>query len=100
MDVKEIEVDCPCCATRLTVDVLTRTVLRSTPRERIDATGKARVDPDRWGVATGRVSGRGGEAQDKFDQALSYEKGKEAHLDELYDAARKKLGRRGGDEDA
>lgn len=95
MEVKEIELDCPCCSTRLCIDVLTGTVVRSTAPQRIDETGRPQLDEERWGAAARRVQGRASEAGDEFNQALSIEQGKEARLDDLFEKAKRKLGGRG-----
>jgi hypothetical protein len=93
MNPKQIEVSCPCCATRLTIDVLTSRVLRSaSPAER-DETGKIVLDENRWDRANTKVKDRGERGQDVFDAALSKEKSREKDLDELFDKARKKAKR-------
>ena len=94
METKQIEVDCPCCSTRLVVDVLTRTVLRADAPAQIDETGKAQLDPGRWDAAHGRVSGRGRSAEEKLGAALESERSKEDRLDSLFDKAKEKLQRR------
>ena len=93
MNPKQIEVACPCCATRLTIDVLTSTILRTArPAER-DETGKTILDPGRWDQANAKIKGRDATGQDVFDAALTKEKGRDKHLDELFDKARKKAKR-------
>lgn len=94
METKQIEVDCPCCETRLVIDVLTRTVLRADAPAQIDETGKAQLDPERWSAASERVVGRSESAQDKLSAALDAERGKEDRLDSLFDKAKDKLERR------
>ena len=93
MNPKQIEVSCPCCAMRLTIDVLTSTVLRSaSPAER-DETGKTVLDEGRWDRANTKVKDRNERGQDVFDAALTKEKSREKDLDELFDKARKKAKR-------
>lgn len=94
MNPKQIEITCPCCDTRITVDVLTGTVLRHAPPTRLDETGKPIVDPARWDEATERVRGRSVQSQDKFEDALGREKRREADLDDLFERAKRKA--RGG----
>ncbi|MFT7485463.1 MAG: uncharacterized Zn finger protein (UPF0148 family) [Candidatus Paceibacteria bacterium] len=99
MENKQIEVDCPCCSTRLTVDVLTRTVMRAiSPQER-EESDPAKRATDLWDGAKQRVDDRGGGAQERLDSALSAEKGKESRLDDLFDQAREKVNRRKPDLD-
>ena len=73
MQNKQIEVECPCCATRLTVDVLSRAVLRAVAPAEVDETGKAQLDPRRWDDARSRVEGRKDSAESKLDQAMARE---------------------------
>lgn len=93
METKQIDVTCPCCATRITVDVLTRTVLRHAPPEQVDDTGKVRLDAGRWDAAAERVGGRREAAEDKLEQALARERDKESRFDELFDRANEKARR-------
>ena len=87
MSAKQIEVTCPCCSTRLTVDVLTAQVLRrSQPEEAGPAAGGA----DRWTTAQDRVRGRTQAGEGKLESALEQERGKAKRFDELFDKAREK----------
>src|SRR5262245_4467943 len=52
MSAKQIDVTCPCCSTRLTVDVLTRQILRRTTPEAAQETASGK---DRWNSAQERV---------------------------------------------
>lgn len=90
MNPKQIDVTCPCCNTRLTVDVLTRTILRHAPPGQVDETGKAVLDEGRWDAAAEKVKGRRSDGQDKFDSALDKERSRTRDLDELFDRAKKK----------
>ena len=88
---KEIEVDCPCCESRLLIDVRTRAVLRHAPKERLDEFGKPMKDASRWDAANEKI-GRGSErGKDAFDQALSKEKSRGEDLDDLFDRAKSKV---------
>ena len=90
METKQIDVECPCCNTRLTVDVLTRTVLRHAPPEQLDETGKQVLDEGRWDAANEKVAGRRSDALDKFDAALGKERSREQDLDDLFEQAKRK----------
>lgn len=87
MSAKEIEIICPCCQSRLTVDVLTAKVLRHEP---IAAAGEA---GDRWASAQDRVRGRTASGTEKLDRALDSERGKLDRLDALFRKAQEKLQR-------
>ncbi len=91
MGTKQIDVVCPCCNTRLTVDVLTRKILRHASPALIDETGKAVLDMGRWDSAKDRVAGRGATSSDKFDSALGQEKTRSGDLDDLFDKAKRKV---------
>jgi hypothetical protein len=95
MEKKQIEVDCPCCATKLTIDVLTSSVVRSTAPAELDETGRPKRDEGRWDRAEGRVAERSAGAQDKLESALDSERTKEARFDDLFEKARKKVEERG-----
>ena len=90
MNPKQIEITCPCCDTRLTVDVLTATVLRHAPPEQLDETGKPILDEGRWDSATAKVQGRLAEGTDKFEDALHREQRREQDLDDLFERAKRK----------
>lgn len=95
METKQIEIDCPCCDTRLTIDVRTRTVLKHAPRAALDETGKVKLDEGRWDQALGRTASRVDEAGSKLNKALEDERAKESRLDDLFDKANKKLREKG-----
>ena len=94
METKQIDVTCPCCNVRLTVDVLTRKILKHAPPEQLDETGKPILDEERWGTASEKVSGRRAAALDKFDTAMGKERTRERDLDDLFEEAKRKA--RGG----
>lgn len=90
MSAKQIEVTCPCCSARLSVDVLTSRVMRT---ERTESAGKA----DKWSSAQDSVRGRSSSGAEKLENALEAERGKKARLDDLFKQAQDKLKR--GDDD-
>jgi len=87
MEKKQIDVTCPCCNTRLTVDVLTRKVMRQAAPGQVDDTGKAVLDETRWDSAQEKVAGRKDASVEKFDDALGQERTREKDLDDLFDKA-------------
>jgi len=87
MSAKQIDVTCPCCSTRLTVDVLTRQILRRTSPE---AAQEGLSGKDRWNSAQERVKERTKSGEDKLESALDHERGKSARFDELFQKARQK----------
>jgi hypothetical protein len=91
MEAKEIEIACPCCSTRLTVDVRTSTVLRARKPEELDTTGKPKLGEKDWSDALGRVRSRSDEAPGKLDELLAKERDKRSRLDDLFKAANDKL---------
>ena len=95
MQPKQIDVTCPCCDTRLTIDVLTSRILRHAPPGQIDETGKAVLDEGRWDTARERVQNRPATSADKFDDALGKEQSREKDLDDLFEKAKRKAKRQG-----
>ena len=95
MDTKEIQVTCPCCESRLEVDVRTARIVRWRKKGETDETGKPVVRDSDWTAASDRVSKRLGSATDKFDESLSREKTRGKDLDELFRKANDKLNRKG-----
>jgi hypothetical protein len=87
MSAKQIDVTCPCCSTRLTVDVLTRQILRKEAPETAQEGGSGK---DRWNSAQERVRDRTKSSEDKLASALENERGKSARFDELFQKAREK----------
>lgn len=85
MSAKEIEVTCPCCQSRLAIDVLTAKVLRH------EAAGEGGAGGDRWASAQDKVRGRTASGTDKLDRALDSERGKKDRLDDLFRKAQEKL---------
>lgn len=91
METKETQVECPCCQSRLEIDLRTGTVLRWRKKGETDELGKPALREGDWSSASERVSKRLGSAADKFDESLSREKAREKDLDELFRKASKKL---------
>ena len=101
MSAKQIDVTCPCCSTRLTVDVLTAQVLRRSPPP--GASDRAEENPssgDRWASAQDRVRERSKSGEDRLENALEQERGKSKRFDELFEKAREKHGRKPGEDAA
>ena len=92
MDRKELEVTCPCCASRLVIDLRTERVVRSARPEERDAEGKPKVGESDWRTAMDRVQGRTRSSEDKLNAALDRERNKQSRLDELFRGAKEKLG--------
>ena len=95
MSAKQIDVTCPCCSTRLTVDVLTAQVLRRSPPSPAASgaeTSESAPEPggDRWASAQARVRERSKSGEDRLENALEQERGKSKRFDELFEKAREK----------
>jgi hypothetical protein len=91
MDAKQIEIACPCCKSRLLVDVRTGKLLRTLRPEELDATGKPVVGERDWDQALGKVRERSDQGENKLDSALDRERKRSADLDDLFRQAREKL---------
>src|SRR5262249_24586792 len=91
METKETQVTCPCCESRLEVDVRTGKVVRWRKKGETDETGKPVVGESDWKGASERVGKRLGSAVDKFDQSLGREKNRAKDLDELFRKASEKV---------
>ena len=100
MPPKHIRVECPCCDSRLEVDVLTERVLSWRRPEELDPSGKPVVRAEDWDAAQARVRGREAEAVDKFDQALRQERTRGNDLDALFDKLRDEGPEAGGESEA
>lgn len=99
MQKKQIEITCPCCSSKLAVDVLTESVLRASAPAELDETGRPKVGTERWTKAEERVEGRSESAEDRLESAFSAERDKETRLDDLFDKARAKAKRREGEDE-
>lgn len=91
MEAKQIEIACPCCNSRLMIDVRSQKVLRHLRPEELDATGKPIVRDADWNEAFNKVRGRSEGVGDKFDQALNRERTRAKDLDALFDRANDSL---------
>ncbi len=98
MSAREIHVSCPCCESRLEIDVRTGAVLKWRRPEELDATGKPIVRQADWDEATGKVKDRMETALDKFDASLDREKNRAKDLDDLFLKAKDKLDKRREDD--
>ncbi len=97
MDAKDTTVTCPCCQSRLEVDVRTGTVVRWRRATELDETGKPVLRESDWKAASERVEKRLGSAGDKFEEGVSREQNREHDLDELFRKANEKLRRKRDD---
>jgi hypothetical protein len=91
MESKQIEITCPCCASRILVDVRTGAVLRTREREEGAAGAQTAEGGRDWSKALGRVQKRSSEAPGKLDAALEREREKRTRLDDLFQKANEKL---------
>jgi hypothetical protein len=81
---KQFEVQCPCCSSRILLDVRTGKVLRALRPEELDSAGKPKVSEKDWEDAFGRVRDRRDSGESRLDQALAREKDKSSRLDDLF----------------
>ena len=86
MSKKQIDVSCPCCSARLTIDVNTAQVMRTVLPEAADGKPKS----DQWESAQERVRERTTKSMDKLESALEGERTKEARFDEIFRKAKEK----------
>jgi hypothetical protein len=91
MDTREIEVTCPCCQHRLSIDVRTERVMRSAGPKAVDEAGKPKLEEKDWDQAVSKVKGREGTGADKLDAFLDGERGKAKRLEDKFREAQKKL---------
>jgi len=91
MESKQLEIACPCCSSRLLVDVRTGKVLRTLRAEQLDEQGKPVVQEADWDHALGRVQERLSTQEDRIEAALERERNKGSRLDELFRKASEKL---------
>jgi len=87
MSSKEIDVTCPCCSARLSVDVRTGQVMKRTLPVK---EGAGEAPKDAWASAQDRVRERTEGGKRKLESALDYERTKEARFDELFKQATEK----------
>jgi hypothetical protein len=98
MTQRETNVTCPCCRSRLEVDVRTGKVVKWRREEELDSTGKPVLREEDWSQAAGRVDGRLSAAADKFDEGFARETSRAKDLDDLFKKASEKLADRDDDE--
>jgi|SRR5882672_2810815 len=92
MNEKQLEITCPCCSSRILIDVRTGAIVRSRKPEEIDLdTGKPKVGEADWADALGKVRRRTDGAPSKLDDALARERDKGSRLDDLFKKASEKL---------
>ena len=84
MDQKELAVRCPCCDSRIVVDVRTSQVLSWSPAGEVDATGRPKATEQGWSAAQERAKGKLGAGLDKFEAGLKREQQREKDLDDLW----------------
>ncbi len=84
MEKKQFEVTCPCCSSRLLLDVRSQKVTRSRRPEELDEAGKPKVTSGDWDDAMGRVQTRESQRDSKLDDALRREENKSDRLDDLF----------------
>ena len=99
MDTRQIEVNCPCCESKLVIDVRTSTVLKHSLPQQLDETGRPILDAGRWKAATERVNDREARGTDAFDAALGKEHKRDEDLDDLFKKAKAKMKRRQDEND-
>ena len=94
MSAKDLEIHCPCCESRIEVDLRTGKVLRWRKKGESDESGKPVLRESDWQAAADRVGKRLSSATDKFDDSLGREKRREKDLDDLFRKASEKLERK------
>jgi uncharacterized Zn finger protein (UPF0148 family) len=91
MDTRQIEITCPCCQNRLTVDVRTERVMRAAAPKELDETGRPKVGDKDWEQAFSKVKDRETSGTGKLDQFLDSERGKAKRLEDKFLEAQRKL---------
>jgi hypothetical protein len=93
MSERQVEIICPCCSARLSIDTRTATVVRARRAGEVDVeSGKPKVGDADWTDALSKVRKRTEGGESKLDSALERERGKSERLDELFRKAKDKLG--------
>ena len=90
MERKQIEIDCPCCTSRILIDVRTGQILRTRRPAATGETGSEGVSQADWQDALGRVRERSSGRDDRLEQALDRERRRERDLDERFEQAKDK----------
>lgn len=88
---KELDITCPCCQSRLAIDVRTQKVVRWKEAGEVDERGRPKLEEKDWNQAVDKVDDRLGRAVDRFDEALGREQSRSTDLDELFRKANEKL---------
>ena len=91
MESKQLEIACPCCQSRILVDVRTGKILRTLRPEELDTSGKPVVSEKDWDQALGRVRGREEQKDRKLNDALTRERDRSKKLEDLFREAQEKL---------
>lgn len=91
METRQIEVTCPCCQQRLSIDVRTERVMRHWSPKASDEAGKPKVEEKDWDQALSKVKDRETSGTSKLDQFLDSERGKTQRLEDKFREAQKKL---------
>ena len=91
MSAKEFDVSCPCCESRLSVDVRTQRVVRWRAGADLgEKDGRPKVSERDWDQALGKVNERLEAGSDRFDDSLQREKRRADDLDALFDKLKDK----------
>ena len=98
METKQIEVVCPCCTNRLTIDLRTQAVMRSRPKQQLDETGKPKMGEADWSQAFGKVKSREENRDDRLGAMLDQERRRPDDLEQRFREARERLDRLPGTE--
>jgi hypothetical protein len=100
METKQIEVVCPCCTNRLSIDLRTQKVVRSRPKEQLDETGKPVIGEKDWSDAFGKVKAREEGRDDRLGSMLEQERRRPDDLERRFREARERLDGAADDEDS
>ncbi|MEM7305691.1 MAG: hypothetical protein AAF682_03420 [Planctomycetota bacterium] len=85
METKEVAIRCPCCDSRIVVDVRTQKILTWARAGEVDAEGRPKVTEQDWDEAQKRAEGRLETGLDKFEAGLAREASRDKDLDALWD---------------
>ena len=85
METKDLAVRCPCCDSRIVVDVRTGKILTWSRAGEVDAEGRPKVTEEDWDAAQDKAKGRLAAGKDKFEEGLARENEREKDLDDLWD---------------
>lgn len=96
METKQIEVLCPCCSNRLTIDLRTEKVMLARPKAQLDETGKPVMGDKDWSRAFGKVKEREESRDDRLGAMLDQERRRPDDLEQRFREARERLDKAGG----